>query len=156
MAKTILVGVDNSETALRAAEKAASLAGACGSSLHVICAFNLTMRESIRSLQSAERTRSHADAYQQLVNQYRENAERIASTVASALQLEHGGLTIHSRASEGAPAATIIREASKLGADVIVVGNKGVQGPTRILGSIARTVAAEADCDLYVANTRVE
>ena len=38
-------------------------------------------------------------------------------------------------------------------ADVIVVGNKRVQGVSRILGSIARYVAAHAPCDVYIAHT---
>ena len=36
MTKKILTGVDNSETALRAAEKAAALAAALGAELHVL------------------------------------------------------------------------------------------------------------------------
>ena len=36
---------------------------------------------------------------------------------------------------------------------MIVVGNKRVQGFTRFLGSVARTIASEAHCDLYIVNT---
>ena len=48
----------------------------------------------------------------------------------------------------------LVSEADRLEARLIVVGNRRVQGPARILGSIARTVAANASCDVYVANTR--
>lgn len=154
MAQTILVGVDNSETALRAAQKAASLAAAFGAELHVVSAFSASMSESVRSMQSAQLSRGSMDAYPRLIERYRENAEGIASTVAEALKLDFADVEMHSRAVEGSPAVSLVREAERLKADIIVVGNKRMQGPARILGSIARTVAAEADCDLYVVNTR--
>ena len=53
----------------------------------------------------------------------------------------------------GEAAAALLREADEIGADMIVVGNKRVQGFTRFLGSIARTIASEAHCDLYIVNT---
>jgi len=46
-----------------------------------------------------------------------------------------------------------VREAESLGADLIVVGNKRVQGLGRILGSIAEDVAHHSTCDVYIAHT---
>ena len=38
-------------------------------------------------------------------------------------------------------------------ADVIVVGNKGMQGVRRILGSVPNSVAHQAPCDVLIAFT---
>lgn len=46
-----------------------------------------------------------------------------------------------------------MKAAEELDAEIIVIGNKRVQGIARILGSIARDVAAHAPCDVYVAHT---
>jgi nucleotide-binding universal stress UspA family protein len=47
----------------------------------------------------------------------------------------------------------LIEVATDHDAAVIVVGNKRVQGVTRLLGSIATDVAHKAPCDVYIANT---
>ena len=48
----------------------------------------------------------------------------------------------------------LVSESERLDATMIVVGNKRVQGIAgRVLGSIARDVAAHASCDVYVAHT---
>ena len=66
MTKKILTGVDNSETALRAAEKAAALAAALGAELHVLSSYTVNMTEAVRI--------SHPEAYEKVVSQYAENA----------------------------------------------------------------------------------
>lgn len=154
MAKTILTGVDNSATALKAAEKAAALASAFGAKLHVLSAYRIHMGETIRSAQSAGDVSDKTQAYHRITEQYRQNAERTAATVVDALRIDFPDLDIVAKAREGSPAGTLINESKDIAADIIVVGNKRVQGPGRFLGSIARSVAAEAPCDIYIANTR--
>ena len=151
--KKILVGVDTSETALQAARRAAELAAAFDAELHVVSAFSASTMESIRTLQSSHQDTARFQALEKLLQRYRENAEQIAATTAEALQLESPEVQIVSRATEGSPAAVLLREAELIDADLIVVGNKRVQGITRVLGSIARTVSAEAGCDLFIVNT---
>ena len=66
----------------------------------------------------------------------------------------HPGLAVTTAALEGKPGEALVRAADKLGAELIVVGNKRVQGVAgRVLGSIARDVASHASCDVYVAHT---
>ncbi|MDH3292846.1 MAG: universal stress protein [Acidimicrobiia bacterium] len=55
--------------------------------------------------------------------------------------------------AEGKPADVLVREAERLDADVIVVGNRRVQGPGRFLGAIATSVAHHAPCDVSIAKT---
>lgn len=154
MAKTILTGVDNSVTALRAAEKAAALATAFEAELHVISAYSVGMDETFRTVQSTSDPSAKSAALQKVFTQYAQNAERTAATVVDALRVNFPELKIVAKACEGSPAAALVREAKEIEADIIVVGNKRVQGPARFLGSIARTVASEAACDLYIVNTR--
>lgn len=154
MAKIILTGVDNSATALKAAHKAASLASDVNGTLRVLSAFTMRMGETVKAAQRSGEFEHAGDAYRSVVARYEQNAERIAETVVEALRIDFPDLDIVATAREGSPADALINEAKDIDADIIVVGNKRVQGPGRILGSIARSVAAEAPCDIYIANTR--
>lgn len=153
MAKNIVVGVDSSDTALRAAEKAAVLADALNAELYVVSAFNMRMSETIQSVRSKNEPEAMTEAYTVAIAQYSQAAERTAEAVAEALSTNFPELTITPKAVEGDPGVALNGEAERLGSDMIVVGNKRVQGITRILGSVARSVASEAHCDLYVVHT---
>lgn len=153
MAGIILTGVDNSETALKAAEKAASLAVAFDAELHVATAYNVNMTETHQTVRTQSEPAAMSSAYHRLVTQYAEDAEHTASGIAQELRRIYPELKIVAKAVEGKPGIALSNDAEQLDADLIVVGNKRVQGPTRILGSVARTVASEAECDLYIVNT---
>ena len=153
MTKVILTGVDGSETAQEAAEKAAGLAAALRAELHVMSAFSVDLSETLRTVRSNEDPSAIAEAVKNLTVRYADEAERTAAAVAEKLRAEFPGLKITSRAAEGSPGSALANEAERVQADTIVVGNKRVQGPARILGSVARTVASEANCDLYIVNT---
>jgi nucleotide-binding universal stress UspA family protein len=51
------------------------------------------------------------------------------------------------------PADALCAEAERLGASIIVVGNKRVQGMARVLGSVAAEVARHAPCHVFIAHT---
>ncbi|MET0460593.1 MAG: universal stress protein, partial [Ilumatobacteraceae bacterium] len=51
------------------------------------------------------------------------------------------------------PASALLTEADRLQADVIVVGNRRMQGVGRLLGSVANEVAHNATCDVYIVKT---
>jgi nucleotide-binding universal stress UspA family protein len=53
----------------------------------------------------------------------------------------------------GAPADAICEVAREVSADLIVVGNKGMQGIRRVLGSVPNSVAHQAPCDVLIAFT---
>jgi nucleotide-binding universal stress UspA family protein len=53
----------------------------------------------------------------------------------------------------GSPADVLTELASKVGADLIVVGSKGMQGSRRLIGSIPNSVAHEAMCSVLIAKT---
>lgn len=59
------------------------------------------------------------------------------------------------RAEAGDPAETICDIAEEEGADVIVVGNRGVHGKKRwFLGSVPLGVATHSPCSVYIVDTR--
>lgn len=151
----ILVGVDRSETAFKAAQTAADLASDMGYALHVITAYdssdvsppNVSYTRDTQQISSEIKT--HDDALTRQVTTAQETAE----SVAAKLRSEFSDLTVVPQAAEGAPARAIIATASELNADIVVVGNKRVQSAARILGTIADAVSKEVKCDVYIANT---
>ncbi len=142
MANIVVTGVDGSETAALAARKAAETAEALGSTLHIVSAYGPGDHRTL------------SDGVEKVVINLLEAAERTATQAAADLRKEFPNLTIHSSVANGNPADALVDEADRLDARLIVVGNKRVQGPARILGSVARSVATNAPCDVYVANTR--
>ena len=141
MINTIVTGVDDSETAAAAARKAAQLATVHNAELHVVSAFGNQETKILRAGGNSVEI------------DHKEAADRVAGKVADSLRAEFPELTIASHAALGQAGEALIASASELNADLIVVGNKRVQGITRVLGSVARSVAANARCDVYVAYT---
>ncbi len=138
MSGIIVVGVDGSPTARKAAEAARDLATALGATLHVVSAFD-NDRSEVFGSGSEKWLVSDAD-----------KAEQVARTVADTLG---GDIRITYSAASGRTADALIREAIRKEARVIVVGNRRMQGIGRVLGSVANSVAHNAPCDVYIANT---
>ncbi|WP_101523432.1 universal stress protein [Nocardioides houyundeii] len=141
MTKKIVIGVDGSQTAHLAALRAGELALSLGAELLVVCAFEGLEVERIR--QGSE----------DLVISHEDDALNAATEEARKIQAVHQELVLRPLAAHGKPAAALVRVAHEQDAEVIVVGNKRVQGLARVLGSVARDVAAHAGCDVYVAHT---
>ena len=57
------------------------------------------------------------------------------------------------RAAHGKPQEVLVAEAERLNATLIVVGNVGMKGLGRVLGSVATSVAHAAPCDVYIVKT---
>jgi|SRR5690348_1371295 len=58
-----------------------------------------------------------------------------------------------SRAAQGSPGDALVEVARSVSASIIVVGNKRVQGISRVLGSVASDVAQHAPCDVHIVKT---
>lgn len=138
MSGVIVVGVDGSGTAKKAAESARDLAKALGASLHVVSAFD------------TDRTEVFGSGSDQWIVSDADDAENVAKTVANSLGED---IKVTYSAARGKPAEALIREADRLDARMIVVGNRRMQGIGRVLGSVANSVAHNAPCDVYIANT---
>lgn len=136
MSDVVVVGVDGSDSAKKAAEAARDLAASLGASLHVVTAFETESAETF-GVGSDKVRISNADA-----------AEMVANSLSNS-----GQVSITHSAARGKPADALIKEAIRLDAKVIVVGNRRMRGIGRLLGSVANSVAHNAPCDVYIANT---
>lgn len=153
MTKTIVTGVDSSQTALDAAMKAAELAEGLGAQVHLCTAYSTTSADALDSIRTRSSGVASTKAHKKLTEGLANAALQVAESVAAVLRDSHPSLQVEAFAGEGPPADVLLRQAKKSDADLIVVGNKHVQGFKRILGSVARKVASEAKCDLYIVNT---
>ncbi len=64
------------------------------------------------------------------------------------------GIRAVTHAREGDPADAILDVAEELGADLIVVGNKGMTGAKRfLLGSVPNKVSHHAPCSVLIVRT---
>lgn len=138
MSGIIVVGVDSSESAKRAAESARTLAAALGASLHVVTAFE------------SERTEVIGQGSDQVLISEADSAKNVAEKLVRASGQD---VKVTHSAVRGKPAEALIKEATRLNARMIVVGNRRMRGVGRILGSVANSVAHNAPCDVYIANT---
>jgi nucleotide-binding universal stress UspA family protein len=137
--KTYVVGIDGSETAARAAARAGELAQATGGKVHVVVAF--TARDS-----TTINVGSDSFVVSSLTT-----AEHVAEQQASRFRSE--GIHASSAARADKPAAALLAEAADVHADVIIVGNRRMQGVGRLLGSVANEVAHNAPCDVLIVKT---
>jgi len=133
--RNIVVGYDGSEPAKRALSAAAELAG--GADVTVVSAVQLasvTGRGPIPAV----------DPYE-VAERQRELAE------AAAFLRETRGIAPREVEGHGDPADVIIDEAKAVGADLVVVGTRGLGAAARlVLGSISTKVLHHAPCDVLV------
>ncbi len=124
--KTIVVATDGSPTAAQAIAKGVELAQTLGSELRLVGAY-----ESSKDQQRLETALSQA-----------------ADGVRAA------GLDVETYARSGDPVDVVIDTAKEVGADLIIVGNLGMQSAKRfLLAPIPDKISHRAECSVLVANT---
>jgi nucleotide-binding universal stress UspA family protein len=142
----IVVGTDGSDTAGMAVDKAGELAAALGVPLHVVMSYKLVT--SSASLAAAGGVSIDPVAANEGVSSHAE------SVVARAVDgLRESGVTVTSRVCAGEPAESLIAVAGEVGAQMIVVGNKGMLGARRVLGSVPNRVSHHAPCCVLIVQT---
>ena len=134
-----VVGVDGSDTASKAAAKAGELAGATGATVHVVCAFT---GRGTTTIGVGSDVYSVSDLTV---------AEQVAEQQAAAYK--SAGVSATQAAVDGKPAAVILAEAERVGAELIIVGNRRMQGVQRVLGAVANEIVHHAPCDVLVVKT---
>lgn len=135
----VIIGVDPSETARRAAEEGVSLAESSGASVHFVTAVG----KGALDVAPASGT-DHALTTQ-------DRAEALLADLASRYRSRVTEIT--TSAVDGKPADVIVDEAERVDADVIVVGNRRMHGAGRFLGAVANHVAHHANRHVFIANT---
>ena len=146
MFKSIVVGTDGSETAREAVQQAIGLAKAVGASIELVSAFEPTPSQRLR-----RRAREVPQDAQWTVNP----REEVDATLREASEaIERAGVAVTPYAREGDPADAILDVAEERGADLIVVGNKGMTGAKRfLLGSVPNRVSHHASCSVLIIRT---
>jgi nucleotide-binding universal stress UspA family protein len=145
MYKNVVVGTDGSPTANRAVEAAAGLARSVGATLHVITAYKPPGSGFAAAAAGAPLVDTGAE-YQLRADAAKEVADKAIETFAQ-------GITAESHTVAGDPADVLLDTAESLGADLIVVGSKGMRGARRYLGSVPNSVAHAAHCAVLVVKT---
>jgi nucleotide-binding universal stress UspA family protein len=146
MFRTIVVGTDGSETASKAVGQAAELAASVGSTLLIVSAF-----EPVGGTRLREEAAQAPDDVRWMVNP----REDVDATLAAAAEVaEEKGVKVEFFARQGDPADAILDVAEEQGADLIVVGNKGMTGAKRfLLGSVPNKVSHHAPCSVLIVRT---
>ena len=146
MFKRIVVGTDGSETAQVAVTHATELAKATGAALEIVSAYEPVPSDRLRE----EGTQvpgdvSHGVGPRGDVNANLDNASAKA---------REAGVDVRTHPREGDPADAILDVAEETGADLVVVGNKGMTGARRfLLGSVPNKISHHAPCGVYIVRT---
>jgi nucleotide-binding universal stress UspA family protein len=135
--KTVIVGADSSSTARQAVVAAAELARFTNATLHIVTSYSAHEGPN----------RSATGGYVKEQHPERELLQDLAE-----IGKDHGLETVLHH-SHDAPADAIVKIADDVEADFIVVGNKGMKGASRILGSVANSVAHNAPCSVVIVDT---
>ncbi len=138
MFEKVVVGADASDTATEAVRQAIELVKLTGGQLHIVSAYRP------QQLQHVRRRGAGARATGDL-------AESVLADHAS--RARAAGVEVETHARSGAAAESICDVADEIGADLIVVGNKGMVGVRRVLGSVPNSVAHHAPCSVLIAQT---
>src|SRR5438874_685610 len=143
----IVVGTDGSDTAAEAVRHAAELARIHGARLNVVSAYSATLSSKLQA------ERELLPEEERWMVSPGEQAERVLVEAAKTIEATTG-VSVETHALPGDPAEVIIQLAETLGAELVVVGNKGMSGITRVLlGRVPSKVAHHASCSVLIGRT---
>lgn len=144
---TVVVGTDGSETSFRAVDRAAALARDSDAQLVIACAFIPSHDKDLARAQDV----LGADAAYQVVG-----SAPAEDTVGRARDraLKAGATKIDTIVVQGKPGDTLRQVAEERHADLLVVGNRGLNTLAgRIVGSVPLDVARHTPIDVLIVHT---
>ncbi|WP_019928073.1 universal stress protein [Nocardia sp. BMG111209] len=144
--RTIVVGTDGSDSSYVAVDKAASLAADAGATLYVVCAYYPTDDRDVAAA---------ADVLKDEAYQVRGSAptNEILRTARDRAQAA-GAKDVVDRAVVGEPVESLLDLVKQLDADLLVVGNRGLNTLAgRLLGSVPADVARKSRTDVLIVHT---
>jgi nucleotide-binding universal stress UspA family protein len=143
MFKSIVVGTDGSETADVALRRAVELARLSGAKLHVVSAYE-------PSPARVGGNQPVAEAAEWSVG----SDFKVDAVLQRAQDPARGDeIEVEVHAPKGDAADSLIDAAKEQGADLIVLGNRGMRGARRVLGSVPNKVSHHAPCDVLIVHT---
>lgn len=144
--RTIVVGTDGSDSSYVAVEKAAALAGDADATLVLACAYFPTDDRDVAAA---------ADLLKDEAYQVRGSAPTNEILhVAREKAVAAGAKNIVDRAIVGEPVDSLLDLVKETKADLLVVGNRGLNTLTgRLLGSVPSDVARKSRSDVLIVHT---
>jgi nucleotide-binding universal stress UspA family protein len=140
--KQIVVGTDGSTTATEAVRRAVELATAQGARLHVVTAYRPKAGRAEGALPEAWQWKASPGEVAE------QTARAAAETAATA------GIDVECHAHPGDPADVLVDVVKEVGADLLVIGNKGMRGAGRmVIPSVPNRVSHRATCDILLVDT---
>jgi len=137
MFEVVMVGADDSETAKRAVEVATDIAAMYGAKLHIVTALDKGHNVDFGPEFSHVHTKDDGQALLQSL-----------SFVAKKRNVDPELHSVKGDAANG-----LLEKAKELVADLIVVGNRGMRGLHRVVGSVPNSVSHGAHCSVLVVDT---
>ncbi len=143
---TVIVGSDGSDSSYLAVRRAAEVAAGSGATLVVICAYRRPSKQETDEIAD----RLGDEAYKVMGASPAESvlgeaADRARAAGANAVQTE---------SVEGEPVDALVDAAVRRNAELIVVGNRGLNSLAgRLLGSVPSQVSHRAHCDVLIVRT---
>ncbi len=142
----IVVGTDGSDTAAEAVRRAVELAKLSDAELSIVSAYEPASKRRVEG----EKLDAPADVQYEIGP--REDVNLVLDAAAAAARKE--GVEVQTHPVEGDPADAILTVAEETGADLIVVGNKGMTGARRfLLGSVPNKVSHHAPSSVIIVRT---
>lgn len=143
MSEKIVVGSDGSDTAKQAVDEAVRIAKALNAELHVVM--------SNHDLRNAR----IVGAPQGAIPVYGSMHEGVPAAVIDAAvgSARISGITAEGHVIDRDAADAVLQVAEEIGASTIVVGNKGMSGGRRLLGSVPNKISHEAHCNVLIVAT---
>ncbi|MEO9139800.1 MAG: universal stress protein [Jatrophihabitans sp.] len=140
----VVVGTDGSETSLKAVDRAAELARDADAQLVIACAYEPAKADA------ADQDALGADAYQVVGSAPADDTVRRAQDRA----VKAGATKVETVAVEGKPSATLQKVVKDRSADLVVVGNRGLNTIAgRIIGSVPLDIVRHMSIDVLVVHT---
>ena len=143
---TVLVGTDGSPSSYVAVERAAQVAAGVGARLVIACAF--------RPMDRREEERAGTELGHDAYKVHGSNpADTVLSEAAERARLA-GATEVEVQPVDGDPVDVLLRVAGSVQANLIVVGNRGLNSLAgRLLGSVPANISHRATCDVLIAYT---
>jgi nucleotide-binding universal stress UspA family protein len=133
--QSIVVGTDGLEPAERAVDRAGAIARAFGATVHVVSVYS----DDETPLVGVGRQGDRAHA-QRAIDRAQE-------------RLAKQGVESEAHLSNREAGRELVAIADEQGAQMIVVGNRGMTGARRVLGSVPNYVSHHAGCDVVIVRT---
>src|SRR5947209_6195785 len=144
----IVAGTDGSPSAQLVVDRAGDLAEALATTIHVVTAHT---QNSAAEWMAASGGVAIADWAG--VEQAQKAAEKVVAEARDRLQGR--GVSVQTHVFSGEPAQALIAVAEAEHAQMIVVGNRGMTGVRRLLGSVPNRVSHRASCGVLIVPTQL-